>query len=86
MNFLLKYLGECNMPETRDRFMDYLELMGERVVIIKWKAPSSSGLMIVLANFYEKKMNKFKKAFKDAEMTYFCECILTEEILNEVLR
>ena len=75
------------MPEEqRDRFMDYLELMGERVVIIKWKAPSSSGVMIVLANFYEKKMNKFKKAFKDAEMTYFCECILTEDILNEVLR
>ena len=87
MNFLLKSLGECNMPEEqRDRFMDYLELMGERVVIIKWKAPSSSGLMIVLANFYEKKMNKFKKAFKDAEMTYFCECILTEDILKEVLR
>ena len=75
------------MPEEqRDRFMDYLELMGERVVIIKWKAPSSSGLMIVLANFYEKKMNKFKKVFKDAEMTYFCECILTEEILKEVLK
>ena len=72
--------------EERDRFMDYLELMGERVVIIKWKAPSSTGLMIVKANFYEKKMNKFKKAFKDAEMTYFCECILNEDILMEVLK
>ena len=66
--------------------MDYLELMGERVVIIKWNAPSSTGLMIVLAKFYEKKMNKFKKAFKDAEMTYFYECILNEEILEEVLK
>ena len=74
------------MEEKRDRFMDYLELMGERVVIIKWNAPSSTGFMIVLAKFYEKKMSKFKKAFKDAEMTYFCECILTEEILKEVLR
>ena len=74
------------MEEKRDRFMDYLELMGERVVIIKYKAPSSTGIMIVLANFYEKKINKFKKAFKDAEMYYFCECILTEEILEEVLK
>lgn len=74
------------MEEKRDRFMDYLELMGERVVIIKYKAPSSSGIMIILANFYEKKINKFKKAFKDAEMYYFCECMLTEEILTEVLK
>ena len=65
--------------------MDYLELMDERVVIIKYNAPSSTGFMIVLASFYEKKLNKFKKAFKDAEMTYFCECILNEDILNEVL-
>ena len=74
------------MEEKRDRFMDYLKLMGERVVIIKWNAPSSTGLMIVLAMIYEKRMNKFKKAFKDAEMTYFCECILNEDILMEVLK
>ena len=74
------------MVDSRDRFMDYLELMGERVVIIKWNASSSTGFMIVLAKFYEKKMNKFKKAFKDAEMTYFCECILNEDILMEVLK
>ena len=74
------------MEEKRDRFMDYLELMGERVVIIKYKAPSSSGIMIVLANFYEKKINKFKKAFKDADIFFFQECILTEEILEEVLK
>ena len=74
------------MEEKRDRFMDYLELMGERVVIIKYKAPSSSGIMIILAKFYEKKINKFKKAFKDADMYYFCECILNEEILEEVLK
>ena len=66
--------------------MDYLELMGERVVIIKWKAPSSTGLMIVKANFYEKKMNKFKKAFKDADIYFMQECILTEDILEEVLK
>lgn len=74
------------MEEKRDRFMDYLELMGENVVIIKYNAPSSTGFMIVLSKFYEKKMNKFKKAFKDAEIYYFCECILTEEILMEVLK
>ena len=74
------------MEEKRDRFMDYLELMGERVVIIKWKAPSSTGLMIVKANFYEKKMNKFKKAFKDADIYFMQECILTEDILEEVLK
>ena len=74
------------MPETKDKFMDYLELMGENVVIIKYKAPSSTGVMIVLSKFYEKKMNKFKKAFKNAEIYYFCECKLTEEILKEVLQ
>lgn len=74
------------MEEKRDRFMDYLEFMGENVVIIKYKAPSSTGIMIVLSKFYEKKMNKFKKAFKNAEIYYFCECKLTEDILNEVLK
>lgn len=63
------------MEEKEDKFMDYLELMGENVVIIKYNAPSSTGFMIVLAKFYEKKMNKFKKAFKDADIYFFQECI-----------
>ena len=68
------------------RFMEYLSLMGENVVIIKYNAPSSTGFMIVLRKYYEKKINKFKKAFKDADIFFFQECILTEDILEEVLK
>ena len=63
--------------------MDYLELIGENVIIIKYTAPSSRGLIIVLRKYYEKKLAKFKKAFKDAEIYYMNECILTEEILEK---
>lgn len=64
--------------------IDVDNLLFERVIIIKYQAPSSTGFMIMKASFYEKKINKFKKAFKDCNIYYMSECILTPENVKEL--
>lgn len=59
-------------------------LLYEKVLIIKYETSSSKGMMIVLYSYYMKKINKFKKALKDCNIYYMCECVLTPEILKEL--
>lgn len=39
-------------------------LIYERCLLIKYQAANSRGVMLVKASHYEKKINKFKRAFK----------------------
>lgn len=59
-------------------------LIYERCLLIKYKAPSSSGVILVKASHYEKKINKFKKAFKDCNIYYMAELILTPDKIKEI--
>lgn len=60
------------------------ELIYERCLLIKYQAPCSCGVMLVKASHYEKKRNQFKKAFKDCNIYYMAELVLTPEILKEI--
>ena len=59
-------------------------LIYERCFIIKYQSSNSKGVMIVKASHYEKKINKFKKAFKDCNIYYMAELVLTPEKLKEI--
>lgn len=59
-------------------------LIYERCFLIKYEAPSSKGVLLVKASHYEKKINKFKKAFKDCNIYYMAEITLTPEKLEEI--
>lgn len=63
---------------------EYAELLYEKVIIIKYRAEHSLGLMIVKSSFYEKKINKFNRALKNCEIYYMSQCVLTEDILKEL--
>lgn len=59
-------------------------LIYERCFLIKYQSSNSKGVMIVKASHYEKKINKFKKAFKDCNIYYMAELVLTPEKLKEI--
>lgn len=59
-------------------------LIYERCLLIKYQAANSTGIMLVKASHYEKKINKFKKAFKDCNIYYMAELVLTPEKLEEI--
>ena len=63
---------------------NYAELLYEKVVILKYRSENTHGLMIVRESFYEKNINKFKRAFKNVDIYYMSECVLTEDILKEL--
>lgn len=59
-------------------------LLYERCILIKWQAPSSRGVMLVKASHYEKKINTFKRAFKECNIYYMAELVLTPDKLKEI--
>ena len=59
-------------------------LIYERVIWIKYESSGTHGEMLVRAAFYDKKINKFKKAFKNCNIYYMEECVLTPEKLGEI--
>lgn len=63
--------------------MNLDNLLFEKVLIIKFQSANSSGVMVVRTSHYEKKINKFKRAFKDCNIYYMSECVLTPEIIKE---
>ena len=60
------------------------KLIYERCLFIKYKTPSGEGRILVKASHYEKKINKFKRAFKDCNIYYMSEIILTPDKLEEM--
>lgn len=60
------------------------ELIYERCFLIKYQSANTHGIMLVKASHYEKKINKFKKAFKDCNIYYMAELVLTPEKLKEI--
>ena len=63
---------------------NYADLLYEKVLIIKYESANTKGLMIVNESFYEKKINKFKRALKNCNILLMSECVLTEDILKEL--
>lgn len=66
-------------------YVDYQDLLGEKVVIIRYESDYSRGKMLLKESFYLKKINKFKKAFKNANIISLIEAKLTDELLEEYL-
>lgn len=63
--------------------MNLDDLLFEKVFIIKFQSDNSHGVMVVKYSHYLKKINKFKRAFKDCNIYYMSECVLTPEIIKE---
>lgn len=59
-------------------------LIYERCLLIKYESANTKGVILVKASHYEKKINKFKKAFKDCNIYYMAELILTPDKLEEI--
>ena len=59
-------------------------LVFERCLLIKYQATSSKGIMLIKASHYEKKSKQFKKAFKDCNIYYMEELILTPDRVKEI--
>lgn len=60
------------------------ELIYKKVLIIKYQAPSSKGLMVVDYNFYMKNIKKFQRRLKDCNIYYMSECIFSPEVEKEL--
>ena len=59
-------------------------MLFERCILIKWRTASSRGVMLVKGSLYEKRMRKFKGAFKNCDIYYLEEFTLTPERLEEI--
>lgn len=66
-------------------YIDLLNLIGEKVVIIHYQNESSKGKMLVKESFYLKKINKFKRAFKNVNIVSFIESKLTDKLLEDYI-
>lgn len=60
------------------------KLIYEKVIWIKYETSATHGSMVVKSSFYDKKQSKFKRAFKNCNIYYMAECILTPEKLGEI--
>lgn len=56
----------------------------ERMLLIKYQSPSGEGKMLVRLNHYEKKQAKFRRLFKDCNIYYMSEIVLTPEELERM--
>ena len=63
--------------------MNLDNLLFEKVIIIKHRSANTHGVMIVRQSFYLKKIKKFQKAFKDCNIYYMSECVLTPDVIKE---
>ena len=68
-------------------YEDYLELIGEQVVIIEYQTNNQHaiGRMLMCESFYNKKYNKLKRVLKDCEIYHLYQGKLTHEILMDYL-
>lgn len=64
--------------------MNIDNLIYEKVLIIKWESDHTEGCMIVKEEWYNKKIKKFQKAFKECNIYYMSECVLTPEVIKEM--
>ena len=63
--------------------MNLDNLLFEKVMIIKYQSANTHGVMVVRQSHYLKKIKKFQKIFKDCNIYYMSECVLTPEIIKE---
>lgn len=72
-------------------YEDFLELIGEKVVIIEYivfnKDPyeHGSGMMIMKEEFYNKNNKKINRKLKDCELVSLYNGKLTDEVMKEYL-
>ena len=64
--------------------MNVDKLLYEKVLIIKYETAHAEGLMIVKVDWYNKQIKKFQRLFKDCNIYYMSECVLTPDILKEL--
>ena len=64
--------------------MNVDKLLYEKVIIIKYECAHSEGIMIVLTEWYNKKIKQFQRRFKDCNIYYMSECVLTPEVVKEL--
>ena len=64
--------------------MNIDKLLYEKVIVIKYETTHASGLMIVRVDWYNKQIKKFQRLFKDCNIYYMSECVLTPDIVKEL--
>lgn len=64
--------------------MNVDKLLFEKVLIIKYETPHAQGLMLVKVEWYNKQIEQFQRLFKDCNIYYMSECVLTPEIIKEL--
>ena len=64
--------------------MNIDNLLYENVVIIKYETAHGTGMMIVKVAWYNKQIKKFQRLFKDCNIYYMSECVLTPEVIKEL--
>ena len=64
--------------------MNIDNLLFEKVLVFKYTSKSSFGICVMKYTHYLKVEKKFKRAFKDCNIYFIEECILTPEKVKEL--